>query len=178
MNQPSLSIVPAASLTPEVRAEILAVCSDAYEEDFGWYLELLEDAVHVLARVDGQLVCHAAWVERKLYAGGMASPLRAAYVEAVATPARFQRRGYGSAVLSAIPPLVGDFDLAALSPSRQDFYLRLGWEPWRGPLAYRKGQELVSTPDEEVMIYRLPKTPPSLDLDASLTIDWRPGEVW
>jgi len=35
----------------------------------------------------------------------------------------------------------------------------------------------VATPDEEVMVLRLPGSP-LLDLDASLAVDWRPGEVW
>lgn len=172
--------VPAAALDRTTRAEILAVCSDAYEEDFAAYLELLAGAVHVLGRLDGALVAHAAWVERPLYASNLATPLRAAYVEAVAVPTALQGRGHGTQVLAALPPRLEDYDIAALSPSEPGFYARLGWETWRGPLWYREagtGAE-VPTLEEEIMVLRLPKTPTTLDLSARLGIDWRPLEVW
>ena len=173
-----LQVVHAAALQRTVRAEILSVCSDAYEEDFSAYLGLLGDATHVLARRDGLLVAHAAWVERPLYAGNFPAALRAAYVEAVAVPRALQRRGLGTQVLAALPPLLESYDIAALSPSDSRFYARLGWQMWRGPLWYRHGGAEVPTPDEEVMVLRLPKTPPTLDLSARLGIDWRPLEVW
>jgi GNAT superfamily N-acetyltransferase len=173
-----LEVVPAAALDGATRAEILAVCSDAYEEEFSAYLELLAGAVHVLGRHDGALVAHAAWVERPLYAGNLVAPLRAAYVEAVAVPTALQGRGHGTQVLAALPPLLEDYDIAALSPSEAGFYARLGWETWRGALWYRDGDAEVPTPEEEIMILRLPKTPTTLDLSARLGIDWRPLEVW
>jgi len=100
-------------------------------------------------------------------------------VEAVTTLPERQGRGYASALLARIPSLVGDFDLAALSPSDAAFYRRLGWEMWEGPLSYAapSGAE-IPTPEEQVMIYRLPRTPATLDLRAGLSTDWRPLEVW
>jgi hypothetical protein len=53
----------------------------------------------------------------------------------------------------------------------------LGWELWRGPLATRTDAGLVPTPDEEVMILRLARTP-ALSLDEPLSVEWRVGEVW
>jgi aminoglycoside 2'-N-acetyltransferase I len=104
--------------------------------------------------------------------------LRTAYIETVATLPEHQRKGYGSAVLNAIPPLIQQYDIGALSPSEQGFYARLGWVIWEGPLAYIQGADLVETPEEEVMVYYLPKTPKSLNVKAKLIADWRPGEVW
>ena len=73
---------------------------------------------------------------------------------------------------------VQDYDLAALSPSDAGYYRRLGWELWRGPLFIRENGTLLPSPDdEEVMIYRLPKTP-ALDLHDSLSAEWRRGELW
>lgn len=57
------------------------------------------------------------------------------------------------------------------------YYRRLGWEPWRGRLAIRTEEGLELTPDEEVMIYRLPLTP-KFDTNDLLTAEWRPGELW
>lgn len=178
MNQLAIEVVPNHALSRKLCHEILSVCSDAYEEDFASCLDLLSDAVHVLARMDGQLVCHAAWVERELRAGNLSQPLRAAYVEAVATPTRLQGRGYGKQIMRAIPPMLADYDIAALSPSEVQFYARCGWELWQGPLAYEREGDLIATPDEEVMVYRLPRTPGALNLAASLHTDWRLGDVW
>jgi len=69
------------------------------------------------------------------------------------------------------------YDIGALSPSDPAFYARLGWELWRGPLAVATDAGITPTPDEEVMILRLPKTPP-LDLHGTLVAPWRPGDVW
>lgn len=173
----SITTVRSEALTPKLSAEILYLCSSAYEEDFSPYLNLLKPAVHILGCLDGELVSHAAWVERELRTAGIGS-MRTAYVEAVATSPNHQRKGYASALLAAIPELVTDFDIAALSPSESSYYQRLGWELWKGSLAYTQGSVIINTPDEEVMIYRLPRTPTNLDLQETLTADWRPGEVW
>jgi GNAT superfamily N-acetyltransferase len=104
-------------------------------------------------------------------------PLRTAYVELVATAPTAQRHGYASALLQHVVALVGDFELAALSPATDGLYRRLGWRFWRGPLSVRRDGRIEPTPEERVMIHPLPLTP-ILDLDVPLSIEWRPGEVW
>jgi hypothetical protein len=70
------------------------------------------------------------------------------------------------------------FDLGGLSPFSVDYYARLGWERWRGPLAIRSETGLQPSPSDEcAMILRLPKTP-ALNLDAQLSAEWRRGELW
>jgi aminoglycoside 2'-N-acetyltransferase I len=173
-----ITVVDAADLSADERAEVLALCSEAYEEDFAWYLELLVGATHLLARVGGELVSHAAFVPRELRVGEARTPLHCAYIEAVATRVRRQGLGYGTAVMRAIPPLLGAFDIAALSPSEAGFYARLGWEMWRGPRLYLQDGVRVETPEEEVMVLRPPQSTAIVSLDQALEIDWRPGEVW
>jgi aminoglycoside 2'-N-acetyltransferase I len=128
--------------------------------------------------VDGAIVSHALWVTRWLQVND--GPLiRTAYVEAVATAPAHQRRGYASAVLQALVDELHHFELAALcaADDAQCLYRRLGWELWRGPLFIRQANDRVETPGETVMIRRLPKSP-SLDLDGSLSAEWRLGEIW
>lgn len=173
----SILVVKANNLTNRQQDEILSVCSRAYEEDFAPHLQLLTSATHILAYAGNELVSHAAWVERELHQEGL-GVLQTAYVEAVATLPEHQRKGYGSTVLNAIPPLIQQYDIGALSPSEPEFYARLGWVLWEGPLAYVQDAELVETPEEEVMVYYLPRTPKSLNLQTRLIADWRPGEVW
>jgi len=132
----------------------------------------------VLAVADGVIVSHALWITRWLAPAG-GTPLRTAYVEAVATDPARQRRGFASAVLRRLVREVADFELAALCPSDdgQPLYARLGWETWTGPLSIRQGSTLIDTPDESIMIHRLRLTPP-LRLSDSMSAEWRPGEVW
>jgi aminoglycoside 2'-N-acetyltransferase I len=61
--------------------------------------------------------------------------------------------------------------------SEAGFYARLGWDLWRGPLAIRRGEGVITTPDEQVMIMRLAGTS-SLNLEVGLTAEWREGELW
>ena len=166
----------ADELSDAQRAEIIDLCAAAYEEPFGWLFELLPDSTHVLARHEGTLVCHAAWVTRWLQPEGRA-PLRTAYVEAVATAPERQRRGLATAVMRELQAQIGDYELGALSPFDVGFYERLGWELWRGALATRTADGPVPTPDEEVMILRLASTP-ALDVSLPLSVEWRRGEVW
>jgi GNAT superfamily N-acetyltransferase len=166
------SIATADSRWPRIDA----LCRAAYGEELGEALRAMRPLGHLLGWLDGELVSHACWVERAL-APGADRPLRTAYVEAVATAPAYQGRGFASELLRRLVAAVADFALAALAPSDARFYERLGWQRWRGPRAIRRGGALVATPDEEVMIMRLPRTP-ALDLDAPLSAEWRAGEVW
>lgn len=170
-----IEIVPGASLSQVQYESIVALCTRAYDEEFGEILAGFAGPTHVLGYLGDELVSHALWIPRTLLYNGAA--LRSAYVEAVATEQRHQGRGYASAVLRALAGAITDYDIGALSPSDPAFYARLGWELWRGPLAVATDEGIVPTPDEQVMILRLPKTPP-LDLHGTLVAAWRPGEVW
>ena len=170
-------IIPAAEMPAAVREQVVSLCTRAFEEDFDVLLGTFPGAMHVLARLGSVLVSHALWVTRWL-AVGTASPMRTAYVEAVATEEQFRHRGYASAVMTRLAGEIQGFELGALSPSDPRFYERFGWQLWRGSLFIRKDEELLATPaDEEVMVLRLPMTPP-LDLNAPLSAEWRAGELW
>lgn len=174
----SLHVLHHRALSPALSQQLLNLLSDAYEEDFTPFFALLGEATHVLLMEGDEILSHAAWVPRTLRYGAAREPLRCAYVEAVATPQRWQRHGYGTQVLLAIPPLIGDFDIAALSPSEPPFYARSGWEMWEGPLHHVEDGVLHRSEDEDVMILRLPRTPATLDLRAPLEADWREGDIW
>jgi aminoglycoside 2'-N-acetyltransferase I len=169
--------IVSSKLGDEVRTELLRVCNDAYREDISGYLTNIGPGLHLLGRVDGELVAHAMIVERTLQVA-RAPVLRTAYVELVATHPKHQRRGYASRLLREIVPHIQSFDIAALSPSAEEFYARLGWQSWRGELSVRRESAVEPTPNEVVMVMPLPRTPPSLSLDEPLSIEWRTGEIW
>jgi GNAT superfamily N-acetyltransferase len=175
---PPLEIVQvaAADLSPALRRATVDLCSAAYDEDFEPYLALLPDPLHLLGLQGGTLVSHLAWVTRWLQVGS-GRPLKTGFIEAVATAPAHQRQGHATRLLATAATRLDDYEIGALSPSEPGFYARLGWELWRGPLATRTDAGLVPTPDEEVMILRLARTP-ALSLDEPLSVEWRVGEVW
>lgn len=170
------SVASRQQMPPGVYDDILALCTRAYEEDAAALIATLHGCVHVIGSRGGRAVSHALWVTRWLQVGSSA-PLRTAFVEMVATDPEHRRCGHASEAMRRIAAEVKAFDLAALSPFNAGWYARLGWEQWRGPLFIRTGGGLMPTPGEEVMILRLPRTPP-LDLDAPLSAEWREGELW
>ena len=95
----------------------------------------------------------------------------------VASEPDFQRRGYATAVMKQLAHAICDFDLGGLCPAKPEFYARLGWVFWEGPLFIRDGNGLVPTPDEQIMIKQLAKTP-DLSLNLQLSAEWREGELW
>ena len=181
MSEPSLAVtvVPNAELSRVLRDAVLALCAAAYEMDFTPFLAQTEGGTHVMAHHAGKLVAHAAWIDRRLE-HAVAGPLRTAYVEAVATAPAWQGRGCATAVMRRLADEVRarpHYDVAALCAGPVAFYERLGWRRWPGPLGVRTERGVEATPDEDVMLLRLPTTPP-LDETALLTVEWRELEAW
>jgi aminoglycoside 2'-N-acetyltransferase I len=176
MQDLEIKLVEMGALSPAEWAEVLALCNRAYEEDLEPLFKTFQGGTHVLGSLSGSIVSHAMWVTRWLQPGD-GPLLRTAYVEMVATDPLVQRQGLASLVMRCLAEAIVDFDLGALCPAIPMMYARLGWEFWRGPLFIRRADRLIPTPDEDVMILRLPRTPP-LDLEAPLSVEWREGEVW
>ena len=95
--------------------------------------------VHVVLDLDGEIVAHAAVVERELRVADR--PLRTGYVEAVATTPDRQGQGLGSLVMGEVNAIIRDgFELGALGTGSQGFYERLGWLTWQGPTFVRTAE--------------------------------------
>jgi GNAT superfamily N-acetyltransferase len=116
------------------------------------------------------------WITRWLQPQGQ-RPLKTAYVELVATHPSYRKRGYATAIMERLATEIADQELGGLSPASHRLYERLGWRVWRGPLFARTDSGTLATPGERVMVLPLPRSP-LLDLQAALSIEWRPGEVW
>ena len=166
-------------IDPEVRAlrELFARAWPAGDfDDTDW--EHATGGTHVLAEEDGAILAHAAVVPRRLEIGNR--PIRAAYVEAVATDPAAGGRGLGSAVMREIGEVIEtDYELGALSTGVHAFYERLGWVRWRGPSHVRTPDGVLRTAEDDDGIMVLP-TPslPEPDLDALIICEWREGDVW
>lgn len=171
-----IEVVDSDELGSGDRAALLDLCRRAYDEDLEAYFRDVGSGTHVMGYLGDRLVSHAMWVTRWLEPEG-GPLLRTAYVELVATAPEEQQKGHASAVMRRLAEAIGDFDLGALSPRTAGIYERLGWVFWRGPLSIRGPEGLVPTPDEEIMILRLPRTPP-LDMNGPLSAEWRKLEEW
>lgn len=175
--------LPTGDLTPAEVAAIRRLLDAAFGEDpeHGFAEEDWEHAtggVHFLAERGDQVVGHASVVRRELRIGGRS--LRTGYVEAVATVPQVQGQGVGTAVMREVGPYIAaEFELGALGTGSQGFYERLGWTTWRGPSSVRTESGERPTPEDDgyIMVLRTPSTPP-LDLDAPISCEWRPGDVW
>lgn len=191
----TFEVIAADDISPALLAEIQSLCRRAYAgENLGPLWAAYTADFYAVGFVDGLAVSHAMVVTRWLQAG-TGPLLRAAYVELVATLPEFQGQSFASAVMARLGTSIAaaGYDLGGLCPADTQLYRRLGWEYWRGPLFIRPpeskgkaGREinaatvsgLIATPEERVMILRLPGTPP-LDLDLPLSAEWRAGgELW
>lgn len=134
--------------------------------------------IHFVLDLDGDIIAHASVVERELHVDGRA--LRTGYVEAVAVAPDRQGAGSGSLVMGDVTSYIGEqFELGALGTGRHRFYERLGWRTWTGPSFVRTADGPRRTPDEDgyLLVLSTPSSPP-LDLAASISCEWRPGDVW
>jgi aminoglycoside 2'-N-acetyltransferase I len=117
-------------------------------------------------------------VERRLHVGDRA--LRTGYVEAVATAPDRQGAGFGSTLMSEVSDYIrGAFELGGLGTGRQAFYERVGWRTWKGPSGVRTSEGVRPTPEDDgyIMVLTTPSSPP-LERSATITCEWRPGDVW
>jgi len=110
--------VSGPGMTTEIREPLLALCDAAYGEPLRSYLGDIGPGEHLLGRCDGVLVSHVMWVTRRLQPAGM-PPLRTAYVELVATAPEARGRGYATRLLEAVPELIAEYEMAALSPATE-----------------------------------------------------------
>lgn len=169
----------AASEIATIRALLAAAFGPDEEERFDdddWDHAL--GGIHFVLEVDAEIVSHASVVERELHVNG--HPLRTGYVEAVGTAVDRQRAGFGSMVIADVTSYIRErFELGALGTGRHRFYERLGWLTWKGPAFVRTAEGPRRTPDEEgyILVLPTPSSPP-LDMTASISCDWRPGDVW
>ena len=134
--------------------------------------------VHAVVWEAGELVGHAAVVQRRLVHGGRA--LRTGYIEGVAVRADRRRHGLGAKMLEALERLVHHaYELGALGASEEgaDFYAARGWQAWRGTTWALTPAGRTRTESEDDGIFVLPVSAP-LDLSGELTCDWRDGDVW
>lgn len=138
--------------------------------------------MHALICVRGALVAHGAVVLRRLIYRD--TVLRCGYLEAVAVREDWRGQGLATAVMDALEQVLrGAYQLGALSASEagRSMYVSRGWLPWRGPSSVLTPSGVRPTPDDDGSLFVLPvasELGAELDTEATLTCDWRLGDVW
>ncbi len=173
-----VEVAHTGQLPSEVLTRARALLDDVFAgelTDDDW--EHCRGGLHALAWQGGELLAHAALVQRRRLHEGRA--LRAGYVEGVAVRADDRRHGHGDAVMDLLEQ-VGRraYDVVALATSADGaaFSAARGGLPWRGPTSVLTPAGVVRTPDDDDCVLVLPG--PDLDRTAALTCDGRPGDPW
>ena len=171
-----LRVIDSKDLPAEALEVIVDMCSRAFGQNYQPFMDTFVDATHVIGYLNGEIVSHALWVERWLQIEDTPF-LQTAYVEAVVTEESHRGKGFASAVMKRLAEEIQDYELGALCTGFPEFYLHLGWQIWEGPLFIRTQEGMTSSHGETVMILQLPNSP-ELDINASLSAEWREGELW
>jgi aminoglycoside 2'-N-acetyltransferase I len=163
----------------QIRALLDAAFASDEEERFAeedWQHAL--GGLHFVLDQDGTIVAHAAVVPRDLHVDRR--PIRAGYVEAVATLPALQGQGFGTIVMRDVDAHIDEtYELGALGTGSHHFYERLGWRTWQGPSFVRTSTGIERTPDEDgYILVLLTRSSPALDLAAPISCEWRAGDVW
>ena len=166
------ALPPAAVDT--ARRLLFSVFDDASDTDWDHCL----GGLHALCWAGGELVAHAALVQRQFLLAGRT--LRTGYVEGVAVRADCRRRGHGAAVMAALEDVIARaYDLGALGSSAEGepFYAARGWTRWQGRTWALTPNGPRRTEEEDDGIYVWPGVA-GLDVTGDLTCDWRAGDLW
>lgn len=179
-----LRVLPTSALVPAELVAIRRLMDAAFGpepehsfDDDDWAHALRGS--HFVLDVAGEMVSHASVVERELHIAGR--PLCTGYVEAVATLPERQGLGYGSQVMVAVNEHIAvGYQLGALGTGSIGFYEPLGWRVWQGPTFVRTAAGDRRTPDEDggILVLLTRASPLDLDVHASISCEWRPGDVW
>ncbi|HZN77351.1 MAG TPA: GNAT family N-acetyltransferase [Micromonosporaceae bacterium] len=171
--------VHTADLDAAEARRIRVLLDGAFEDGFDdadW--EHCLGGLHVLGYAGGDLVAHAAVVQRRLLYRGRA--VRTGYVEGVAVGAEHRGRGHAAAVMTEAERIIRQaYEIGALSSSHDavGLYLARGWIAWQGPTFVLGPAGPVRTPEDDDSVYVFPVTS-GVDITQALACDWRDGDVW
>ncbi|HEU0194381.1 MAG TPA: GNAT family N-acetyltransferase [Gaiellales bacterium] len=170
-----------AELTPEQRSELRLLFDRAWAgkggtfDDDDWQAAL--GGTHFILEEDGRVLSHASVVERTLEVAGR--PVRAGYVEAVATLPDRQGEGHATRVMAEVNAFIDrEYELGALGAAAPGFYARMGWAAWRGRTAARTIDGVRMTPEEDGHIFVRPAQVADVGPETLLVCQGRPGDSW
>jgi len=168
-------------LTAEQQTELRLLFDRAWSgkggtfDDDDWRAAL--GGTHFILEEDGRILSHASVVERTVEVAG--KPVKAGYVEAVATLPERQGEGHATRVMAAVNAFIDrEYELGALGAAAPAFYARIGWAAWRGRTAARTSEGVHMTPEEDGHIFVRPPELADVAAETLLVCQGRPGDPW
>lgn len=166
------------ALSNSDQAVVLALLDQAYEGDFS-----AEDWEHsfggsrFLGYLDAELIAHGVIVSRRIWLNDI--EFQVGYLEAIAVLPKYQRQGYGTALLTEITKFAkANYLVSMLSTDEKDFYRKFGWLDFSGESYVLTTGELVRSADEDTGLMWLPGANSNLvDLTKAVCED-RSGDAW
>lgn len=179
MNEPPIKAVHTAELTAGDHDQVRDLLDVVFGDDFDEHdWEHILGGMHVLCRVDGNLIGHGAVIQRQLIYDGRA--MRVGYIEGLAVHAAYRRHGHASTIMGYLEEIISNaYQFGALSGTESSIplYAGRGWQPWKGPTSVLTPSGLDRTPEDDEGVMVLPGAA-VLDTTLSLACDWRAGDVW
>lgn len=169
-------------LDQQQRQQISELCFAAFDEAPWDQYKFMQDATHIVAILDNQIVSHALWTDRVFTIDDITSHV--AYIEYVTTDHKLRGKGLASELLKyLINTLIKlNYDLAALQPEDEAFYQKIGWETWQGSLYINHDKSIDFSEDVQIMLYplnnQLSDKVSSSSKNNLIYSDWREGEIW
>lgn len=174
-----LQLAHTGFIEPEKLTRIRTFLAEQFAGEFTNYdWENALGGIHALLWEEGELIGHGSVIQRRLLHRQRA--LRAGFYECVVIHSERRGIGHGATLMTALAAKLDDaYEISALCSGvvAKPFYTKLGWLPWRGPLATLTPEGVCEDPRFRGRVFVREHSFP-LDLDGSLACDWRDGDPW
>lgn len=165
-------------LATDIVAEIKVLLDQAYEGDFS-----AEDWDHslggsrFLGYLENELIAHGVIVSRRIWLNEI--EYQVGYLEAIAVLPKYQRQGYGAALLTRLTEYANDnYLVSMLSTDEKEFYRKFGWLDFSGESYVLTHGELVRSADEDAGLMWLPGANSELVELTKAVCEARSGDAW
>lgn len=164
--------------TGDMVEQIQALLDQAYEGDFSaedW--DYTFGGNRFLGYLGTEIVAHGVIVPRRIWLNDIEQQV--GYVEAIAVLPKYQRQGFGTALLTEITEFAqAEYSVSMLSTDELDFYRRFGWLDFLGESYVLSGGELIRSADEDAGLMWLPGNNTGLVELTKVVCENRTGDAW
>ena len=165
-------------IASDLAAEIRTLLDLAYVGDFS-----AEDWDHslggsrFLGYLDAELIAHGVIVPRRIWLNDI--EFQVGYLEAIAVLPKYQRQGYGTALLTELTKFAkANYLVSMLSTDEKEFYRRFGWVDFTGESYVLTNGEQVRSADEDAGLMWLPGANSDLVEITKAVCEDRSGDAW